>query len=228
MFVEEKTKEVLLTDASKSLSVSIIDDVAAKIEQEIISCFANHRKEMVSKSVPTIVENSNIDEIVAQSKIAITYDDILQKECKNIIDGFRFRIGNLKHGKKPSEKKIIVKRSNKKSCRFHVTEDHLVASTFYHNNYIPLKIVNEVFDFAKSLDFIQVNPLLEAFQKSKKTSKDVRYRESVVPKISKHHAFYCLTFFKKFGLMKKDAKTGYYKVKKLTKDMNDVFEKIKL
>jgi hypothetical protein len=84
-----------------------------------------------------------------------------------------------------------------------------------------------MFDFVKSLDYFQIEPLASCFRSVKKYGKSVSYRDVTLPKIKTHHATKCIVFFKLFKLVNKEQSTGFFNAKsKSVKDLNDIFAEI--
>jgi len=124
-------------------------------------------------------------------------------------------------------KKKFVKPSKSSKGGFFVSGEFLVLATKYHNNYIALDVVRDMFDFVKSLDYFQIEPLASCFRSVKKYGKSVSYRDVTLPKIKTHHATKCIVFFKLFKLVNKEQSTGFFNAKsKSIKDLNDVFAEI--
>lgn len=217
------------------ICMQAIDDVAFNIEKNIIDCFESNRKSMVNHAINTLMECSDIDAAIAKNKTIISFDDVLRKECHCIVDGLKDKIKVWKNEfndtqkpiKNNDPKKKFIKPSKSSKNGFFVSGEFLVLSTKYHNNYIPLDVVRDMFDFVKILDYFQVEPLTSCFRSAKKYGKSVSYRDVALPKIKMHHAVKCITFFKYFKLVARDKSTGFYNAgNKSIKDLNDVFSKI--
>jgi len=217
------------------ICMQAIDDVSSTIERNIIDCFENNRKSMVNHAITTLMECSDIDMAIAKNKTIISFDDVLRKECQHIVDGLKDKIkvwksefdGTQKPIKNNDPKKKSIKPSKSSKNGFFVSGEFLVLATKYHNNYIGLDVVRDMFDFVKSLDYFQIEPLVSCFRSVKKYGKSGSYRDVTLPKIKMHHATKCIAFFKLFKLVNKEKSTGFFNAKsKSIKDLNDIFAEI--
>lgn len=239
--IDESVIDNVNTDNEKAVVSEIIicmqaiDDVASTIERNIIDCFENNRKSMVNHAITTLMECSDIDMAIAKNKTIISFDDVLRKECQHIVDGLKGKIKVWKNEFNDTQKPIKNNDPKKKSIKtskspkngFFVSGEFLVLATKYHNNYIALDVVRDMFDFVKSLDYFQIEPLASCFRSVKKYGKSVSYRDVTLPKIKTHHATKCIVFFKLFKLVNKEQSTGFFNAKsKSVKDLNDILAEI--
>lgn len=217
------------------ICMQAIDDVASTIEKNIIDCFENNRKSMVNHAITTLMECADIDVAIAKNKTIISFDDVLRKECQYIVDGLKDKIKVWKNEFNDTQKPIKNNDPKKKSIKpsksskngFFVSGEFLILATKYHNNYIPLDVVRDMFDFVKSLDYFQMEPLASCFRSVKKYGKSGSYRDVTLPKIKMHHATKCIAFFKSFKLVTKEKSTGFFNAKsKSVKDLNDILAEI--
>ena len=239
--IDESVIDNVNTDNEKAVVSEIIicmqaiDDVASTIERNIIDCFENNRKSMVNHAITTLMECSDIDMAIAKNKTIISFDDVLRKECQHIVDGLKGKIKVWKNEFNDTQKPIKNNDPKKKSIKtsmspkngFFDSGEFLVLATKYHNNYIALDVVRDMFDFVKSLDYFQIEPLASCFRSVKKYGKSVSYRDVTLPKIKTHHATKCIVFFKLFKLVNKEQSTGFFNAKsKSVKDLNDILAEI--
>ena len=209
-----------------------IDEIASTIEKNIVDCFENNRKLMVNHAINSLTQCKDIDAAFSQNKTIITFDDILRKECHQIIDGFKERIEMWKKGKSTSEhsskQEISVKdtKKNRKKRRknFYVDDNKLIAVTQHHNNYIPLDVVRKIFEYVKSLDFLHVKSFQDAFDDKKSKTKETA---KIFSEVKKHHGYFVVMFLKHHKFLMKNG-AGIYKMKNKTmKDLNDCLMQIK-
>lgn len=211
-----------------------IDEIASTIEKNIVDCFENNRKLMVNHAINSLTQCEDIDAAFAHNKTIITFDDILRKECHQMIDGFKERIELWKKGDAKthqSKKQEVCTEESKKTRKkrkkyFYFDANKLVAVTQYHNNYIPVDVVKRIFEYIKLQDFLHIKSFLDSFDQNKKT-KNSKENNKMFFEVKKHHAYFVVIFLKQYKFLMKNG-AGIYKMKNKTlKDLNDCFVQIK-